>query len=70
VAADRQILLGEGQLFAGRDPELQLDEVEPRDRLGDRMLDLQPGVHLHEEETVRPQAVAAVAMNSTVPAPT
>ena len=32
------------------DGELQLDEVEPGDQLGDRVLDLQPGVHLEEPE--------------------
>ena len=32
------------------DVQLQLDEVQPGGRLGDRMLDLQPGVHLEEEE--------------------
>jgi hypothetical protein len=30
--------------------ELQLDEVEPRRRLGDRVLDLQAGVDLEEGE--------------------
>ena len=35
---------------AGRDVELQLDEVESGRQLGDRMLDLEPGVHLEERE--------------------
>ena len=30
--------------------QLQLDEIQAGGRLGDRMLDLQPGVHLQEEE--------------------
>ena len=30
--------------------ELQLDEIEPGGLLGDRVLDLQPGVHLEEVE--------------------
>ncbi len=34
----------------GGDVKLQLDEVEPRDRLGHRVLDLQPRVDLHEGE--------------------
>ncbi len=50
VAVDPELLLGERERLAGRDPELPLDEVEPGDHLGDRVLDLQPGVHLHEEE--------------------
>ena len=32
------------------DAQLQFDEIEPGDRLGDRMLDLQPRVHFHEIE--------------------
>ena len=32
------------------DMQLQLDEVEAGGGLGDRVLDLQPGVHLEEEE--------------------
>ena len=40
----------------GGDPQLQLDQVEPGDHLGDRVLDLQPGVHLQEEELLRPVA--------------
>ena len=32
------------------DGQLQLDEVETGGELGDRVLDLQPGVHLEEEE--------------------
>ena len=35
---------------AGRDPQLLLDQVDAVDELGDRVLDLQPGVHLQEEE--------------------
>ena len=35
-------------VLAGRDAELQLDDVEARDRLGDRMLDLDPAVQLEE----------------------
>ena len=32
------------------DPQLQFDQIEPGDGLGDGMLDLQPRVHLHEIE--------------------
>ncbi len=35
------------------DLQLQLDQVEAGGRLGDRVLDLQPGVHLEEEEVAR-----------------
>ena len=41
------------QRLALRDRELQRDEVEPGDQLGDRVLDLQPGVHLEEQELAR-----------------
>ncbi len=53
-------LLVEGQGFAGRDPQLPFDEIEPGDRLGHRVLDLQARVHLHEVEAVGPQRAAAV----------
>ena len=43
------------QRLAFGDPQLQLDQVQAGDRLGDRVLDLQPGVHLQEVE--RPVAV-------------
>ena len=41
----------------GRDPQLLLDQVEPVDQLGDRVLDLQPRVHLEEEELAGSSAV-------------
>ena len=36
--------------LARRDAQLPLDEVEAGDQLGDRVLDLESGVHLQEEE--------------------
>ena len=60
----------ERQRVAAGDAELPFDEVEAGDRLGDRVLDLQAGVHLHEPEAVGPSGPEASAMNSTVPAPT
>ena len=55
AALDRPTLqlhigLLEGQLFAGGDPDHQLDQIEACDHLGDGMLDLQAGVHFQEEE--------------------
>ena len=38
------------QRLARGDAQLPLDQVEPGDHLGHRMLDLQPRVHLHEVE--------------------
>ena len=60
VAVDGEILLREGQQLARGGAELQLDEIEPGDRLGHRMLHLQPGVHFHEVEAVGAQALATV----------
>ncbi len=39
-----------GQRAAARDVQLQLDDVQAGGRLGDRVLDLQPGVHLEERQ--------------------
>jgi hypothetical protein len=50
VALESHFVLREGQQLALRDTQLPLDEIEPRNRLGDRVLDLQPRVHLHQEE--------------------
>ena len=50
VAGKRNVLLPQRQRLAGRDAQLPLDQVEPGDRLGHRMLDLQPRVHFHEIE--------------------
>src|SRR6185312_12301547 len=52
VALDPDIGLGGGQLFAGSDAQLPFDQVEAGDHLGHRVLDLQAGVHLQEEEPV------------------
>src|SRR3954464_11627470 len=60
MPVNREIVLAEGQLLAVRDPELQLDKVEPRNGLRDRMLHLQPGVHLHEEEPIGPEPLARI----------
>ena len=52
VPGRRDVVLRDGQRLTGGDPQLPLDEIQPGDQLGDRVLDLQPGVHLHEEELV------------------
>ena len=41
---------GRGEPTALGDPHLLLDEVEAGEQLGDRVLDLEPGVHLQEPE--------------------
>ena len=54
VPVELDVVLGERQLLAGAHPQLPLDQVQPGDRLGDRMFHLQAGIHLHEEELVGP----------------
>ena len=41
---------GELELLARRDPHLLANDVDPRDELRDRVLDLKPTVHLDEVE--------------------
>src|SRR6266566_9118233 len=49
VTLEANLVLGRQRLARG-DPQLPGDEIEPGDRLGDRMLDLQPRVHLEKIE--------------------
>ena len=48
MAAQPDVLLAHRERLAGRDPHLLADEVDPRHLLGDRVLDLDARVHLHE----------------------
>ena len=64
-----KLVLRQRQLFAARHAQLPFDQILAGDLLGDRMLDLQPGVHFHEPDAVGAQASLASAMNSIVPAP-
>ncbi len=50
VAAQLHVALRERQLRAGGDLDLGAHQVEARDELGDRVLDLDARVHLEEEE--------------------
>jgi hypothetical protein len=52
VALQRDLVLGARQRSSGRDVQLPQHEVDAGDLLGDRMLDLQPRVHLQEEGLV------------------
>src|SRR6267378_7707542 len=49
-AATHDVGLPEWERLARGDSELQSDEVEARDHLGDRVFHLEPGVHLEEIE--------------------
>ena len=53
VAVEAHLVLLERQLFAGGDAQLPGNEIKTGHRLGDRMLDLKPGVHLEEIEFSR-----------------
>ena len=54
VPGQRDVVLHERQRLPRRHSHLQLDQIQPGDHLGHRVLDLQAGVHLHEEELVGP----------------
>ena len=49
VTGGAHVVLRERQRLALGDAQLQGDEVEAADELGDRVLDLQAGVHLEQE---------------------
>ena len=59
-AIDGQFVLRQGQSLARGNAELPLHEILARDSFGDRMLDLQPGVHLHEPDPIGPQPLARI----------
>ena len=65
LEARQRLVLRQRQRLAGGDAQLPLDQVDAEQRLGHRMLDLQPRVHLDE-----PERAVASSRNSTVPAPT
>ncbi len=50
MATDADVLLGDRQGLAGGDAQLLLDQIHAGDHLGDRMLNLDTGVHLDEIE--------------------
>ena len=50
VAVERDLVLGQRQGFARGDLDLLVDDVDAGDALGDRVLDLDAGVHLDEVE--------------------
>ena len=49
VAAQDDLVLGDGQLLAGRGHDALADDVDPGDHLGHAVLDLHARVHLQEE---------------------
>jgi hypothetical protein len=67
MAADRSCSWRSGSGSPAGHAQLPFDQILAGDHLGHRVLDLQAGVHLHEVEAA---VLVALAMNSTVPAPT
>ncbi len=53
VAAQHDVILADRQRLAGGDADLLPDQVDARDHLADRVLDLDPRVHLHEARGCR-----------------
>ena len=60
-ALDREFILAQRQRLARGDAQLPFDEILAGDRLSDRMLYLQPGVHLHEPDAVGRQPLRGVS---------
>ena len=54
VAGEMHCALPVAERLPGGDADLLLHYVDPGDHLGDRMLDLDPGVHLDEVELLVP----------------
>jgi hypothetical protein len=52
MAAESQVALPEAQLLTGSNADLLGNEIDAGDQFGDRMLDLDAGVHLDEVELV------------------
>ena len=52
MASHRHIVLGNAQKFTRGDTKLLFHQVETRHHFGYRVLHLQAGIHLHEEEFV------------------
>ena len=46
ISAMDNIFLGEGKFPSTGDDQLRLDQIDPGHQLGDRMLNLNSGVHL------------------------
>jgi hypothetical protein len=55
-----ELLLPLRKRLAARDAKLPLDQVLAGNLLGHRMLDLEPRVHFHEPDAVRPQPFDAI----------
>jgi hypothetical protein len=66
MSGQHDVILSKRERLPGGDAHLPVDEVDAGDHLGDGVFDLQPGVHLHEEELL---GIGVGTRNSTVPAP-
>jgi len=59
-AVERDIVLFQRHRLARGDAELPFDQIDAGHSLGDRVFDLQPGVHLHEPDAVGLEPVGGV----------
>jgi hypothetical protein len=50
MTGELNVFLLKSERLAAGDAQLQFDEIEPGDRFGNGMLDLQAGIHFHEIE--------------------
>ena len=48
MALDLYLVLSHRQRLPGRDPDLLYDQIQPRNHLSNRMLNLNPGIHFHK----------------------
>ena len=67
MTVDGHVVLGDRQRLAGGHPQLEFDEVDPGDRLGHGVFDLEPGVHLQEVDLVGPAVLTDEELDGAGP---
>ena len=50
VTLNMDVVLTKGQRQAGSNPDLPFDNIHPGHHFGNRMFNLQPGIHFHKIE--------------------
>ncbi len=53
MTGENDVVLCDGELLPCRDAHLPLHQVDSGDHLGDRVFNLEAGIHFHEEELIR-----------------
>ena len=51
MAGECNVVLLQAQGFTSRNTQLQINQINPGNKLGDRMFHLKPGIHLQKTET-------------------